>query len=370
MILEPLYKKSSKGKIEVWQISVLGNVITTTYGEYNGKQQATSDTIKSGKNIGRSNETTKEEQAIAEAKAKHDKKLKSGYVTTWEDAKDGVLSDLITGGIEPMLAFSFEKQGDKITYPCYTQPKLDGIRCIAIKNGDDVTLWTRTRKPINSCPHIIEAIKELDVEEIILDGELYNHTLKHDFEKIVSAVRKDEPSELSKLIQYHVYDVVENCDYIGRCGKLERTLGNYVSEVLQEVPTFLIGSESDIADFTKGFIRDGYEGAMLRNALGTYENKRSTNLIKVKEFDSDEFFIFGMVEGRGKLSGHAGTFQCATDDGATFEAKLKGSMSRLKELFEGPQEDWLGKKLTVQYQGKTSKGIPRFPVGVEIRDYE
>lgn len=369
MKLPTLYKKSSQGKIEIWQISVVGTAITTVYGEHDGKMQTTTDFIKSGKNIGKVNETTPEEQAKLEAKSKWEKKLKSGYVDSFEKATRGETSELITGGVEPMLAHPFDKQGGKIKYPCFGQPKLDGIRCIAIKRGDDVTLWTRTRRPIKSCPHIEEAIKLqlLHIPEIILDGELYNHDLKSDFEKIVSAVRKDKPSEESKLIQYHVYDVVTNSDYIDR---YQMIYGLPIKGFLREVETIVVDGADDIPNLTDGYIAKGYEGLMLRNVNGVYENKRSTNLIKVKKFESDEFTIIGIVEGRGKLSGHVGAFTCELPDGETFEAKLAGSQERLKELFDGPKSNWFGKQLTVKHQGKTSKGVPRFPVGVEIRDYE
>ena len=151
MTLPTLYKKSSQGKIEQWEVSVSKKMdgrchVNSTYGEVDGKMQTTFDTILEGKNIGKKNETSVYEQACNEATAKWEKKKKKGYVESIEAAQAGELDDLIEGGIEPMLAQTYEKHADKIVFPCLAQPKLDGIRCVAIKKGQNVTLWSRTRK--------------------------------------------------------------------------------------------------------------------------------------------------------------------------------------------------------------------------------
>ena len=221
-----------------------------------------------------------------------------------------------------MLAHVYEKHGDKITFPCYAQPKLDGIRCIAVKKGNEVTLWSRTRKRITSCPHIEDAIKLnfAHVANITLDGELYDHNLKHDFEKIVSAVRKEKPSPESQLIEYHIYDMVDT--QFTTKERLNYLDSNVVTPPLKVLWTLIVNNQEDVAELFKKYLAAGYEGVMLRNTNAKYENKRSYHLQKVKEFQDAEFEIVGVVEGKGKLQGLLGAFLCKTQDGTEFEVKI------------------------------------------------
>lgn len=370
-----LYKKSTQGKIELWGVEIedMGDGtarVLSTYGEVGGKMQTTFDTIREGKNLGKKNETTVIEQAYSEAKSKWEKKKKKGYVENPKDAEAGKVDDLIEGGIEPMLAQTFEKHSDKIVYPCLAQPKLDGIRCIAIKKGHNVTLWSRTRKRITSCPHIEKSIAFhfARFENLILDGELYNHDLKSDFEKIVSAVRKENPSPESERVQYHIYDVVLDGTNLQRARWLTLNALWSDREPLRLVKTEGIRTEADISTLFKEYRKAGYEGLMLRNNNAPYENKRSYNLQKVKEFDDAEFEIVGVVEGKGKLQGLLGAFLCKTQDGTEFEVKMTGNQEETKK-FLNDSSLWKGKLLTVQYQGLTGKNkVPRFPVGLRLRE--
>jgi DNA ligase-1 len=214
---DKLFKKTSTGAIQFWEISVdtsnLGfktvGEITTKYGQLGtDSPQQTLDIIKEGKNVGKANGTTPYEQAVAEAQAKWEKQKKKGYVESKEAAEAGELDDLIEGGIVPMLAHTFEKQGHKIKYPAYVQKKYDGLRMIAILKDGVCTLWSRTRKPITSLPHIIAEIEDRFEEDIVLDGECYNHKFKDNFEHIVHLVRQEEPDEECTDVEYHIYDTV------------------------------------------------------------------------------------------------------------------------------------------------------------------
>ena len=372
-----LFKKTSTGAIQYWDIFVYedsdhstGHIIKTEYGQVGTENpQATFDAIYEGKNIGKANETSVREQAEAEAKSRWEKKKKSGYVEYQTAAEAGETDDLIQGGIVPMLAHTFEKQGHKIKYPCYVQPKLDGIRCIAILKDGKCKLFSRTRKAINSCPHIIAEIERMFVGDIILDGELYNSDFKNDFEKIVSAVRKDGPEEGYLNVQYHIYDLVDDQTFEKRSQKIKNcfTIGSPVFTYLKRVETMYVVDETDALCECMGYKRNGFEGGMIRNSAGLYQNKRSSDLIKVKEFEDSEFKIIGIEEGRGKLSGHVGAFICVNESGQEFKAKMSGETSNLKKYFED-HSLWSGKLLTVQYQGLTgANGVPRFPVGLRIR---
>lgn len=369
--LPTLYKKTSTGAIQFWRITVSGNQIETTYGQVGtDSPQTTVDVIGEGKNLGRSNATTPEEQAQAEAEAKWTKQLKKGYVKTAKAAEAGGVDKVIEGGMNPMLAHKYKEHAKKIVFPCFGQPKLDGIRCIAVKRDGDVTLWTRTRKPIFSMPHIVQALEALPEEDFVLDGELYNHDYRYDFENIISLVRPDSPVEGYEVVQYHVYDVANAMPYSSRRQWLKAMVQkSSPASPLRFVETHAVESDKQVMPFHDLMVSKGYEGAMLRNADSPYVMKRSYDLQKVKTFETHEFPIVGFEEGRGRLAGHVGSFICEMPNGKTFSAKQKGSLKNLKQYFENP-DLWKGKVLTVQYQNLTADGLPRFPVGIAIRDYE
>lgn len=373
--LPALYSRNSDGSIQIWDIAVQDCQIIKTYGVLDGKMQTSFDTIAQGKNLGKANETTAADQAALEALAQWEKKLKSGYVRDLEAARAGAVdAGFVTGGIEPMLAHKFADHAAKISYPAYVQPKLDGIRCIAVVADGVCRLWTRTRKPITGVPHIIAAIERWAAMEnasrIIFDGELYNHEYKNNFEQIVSYVRQAKPKPGHEVVQYHVYDIADNstnADFAARTGKLVgANIG--VEPSLVTVQTDAVHDDAELLDAFNAFRAAGYEGAMVRNAAGAYENKRSYNLQKIKEMDDAEFEIVDVVAGRGRMS-DCGIFVCKTKDNTEFSCKMEGSLEALKQYVENKNLA-VGKLLTVRYQGLTNGGVPRFPIGVTLRDYE
>lgn len=361
-----LYKKTSTGKIQTWRTWVEGSTIYSESGQLDGKKILSTDVIKEGKNIGRSNETTPEQQALAEAHSNWESKLKKGYVLKLKDAEAGKVDDIIEGGYVAMLAQDYAKHGHKIKFPCAVQPKLDGIRCTSTGS----LLWSRTRKPITSVPHISHAIRKLDDLPDFLDGELYNHDFRNDFEQITRIVgqKKDVEPDHEK-VQYHIYDVPSDKPFMQRWQDLIKILSSKpASSPLFLVPTLIAKSEEELIEITQQFIEQGYEGAMARNLDAPYEHKRSYSLQKIKEFEDAEFRIIGMEEGRGKLAGHCGAFICETEDGTEFKAKMSGDTAKLKEYWDH-QLVYIGKLLTVKFQGLTGKNnVPRFPVGMRIRN--
>lgn len=371
-----LYKKTSVGADQFWDISVEGNAIVTRWGQVDGKIQETRDVVKEGKNIGRSNATTASEQAELEAQSKWEHKLKKGYVKDLKDAQSGkVDSQYVEGGVLPMLAKRFDEDGHKISYPALAQPKFDGHRCIAMVDADGrCTLWTRSRKPITSMVHIVKAIEGLGLKSVVLDGELYNHDYKDRFEELTSFIRDSSVKPGAEVVQYHIYDVVSSEPQEKRTQWLHEKLivgdwGNAKlrSPLLHYVETEMVSDEDHLMATFEHFLKKGYEGAMVRNVKGLYVNKRSHDLQKIKEFVDSEFIVVGVEEGRGKLAGH-GIFVCATKDGAQFKAKMMGETSKLKEYWEDPGKV-IGRMLTVKYQGLTKKeNVPRFPVAVRFRD--
>ena len=370
----PLYSLNSNGSIQRWSISVEDNRIIKEYGQIGGKTQTVSDIIKKGKNVGKSNETTPEDQAIAEATSQWEKKLKSGYSKTEFDAKAGKVDDkFVTGGIEPMLAHKFRDHESKIEYPCYAQPKLDGIRCIAIIEMGVATLWTRTRKPITGVPHIIRALEHRfphydgDTAEsrTILDGELYNHSYKNRFEEIVSFVKQVTPKEGHEVVEYHIYDMVDDVMFGERIDNINH--GELVHPLVVVKTTYTLNVEQLMEQFDEDR-NAGYEGTMVRNVDSLYEHKRSYNLQKIKEFDDAEFKITGVKAGRGRMA-ECAIFTCTNANGDLFDCKMEGSLNVLKEILKNPR-NVIGKMLTVRYQGFTNGKMPRFPIGVSVRNYE
>jgi len=346
----------------MWEIETEGPTIVTTYGQLDGNKQIARDKILEGKNIGRSNETTPTQQAEVEAMAGWILKQKKGYVLEISDATDSkVNSDFITGGISPMLAQSYAKHASKIVYPAFMQPKLDGHRCIAVIEGTKATLWTRTRKPITGVPHIIRDLEALSLPDCILDGELYSHDYREKFEELTSFIKRPDPKPGHEVVQYHMYDRVSEQPFWKRAASIPASTASLVA-----VHTAPVATEDEALEFFEACISEGYEGAMIRNSNSPYENKRSYNLQKVKEFSDAEFTVVGVEEGRGKMAGKA-IFVCKTSGGETFGVKMKGALDSLT-VYLTNSPDYIGKSLTVQYQALTAKGIPRFPIGLRFRE--
>lgn len=360
-----LYKKTSTGAIQVWSIAVDENVIYTSYGQLYGKIQVTSDEITEGKNLGRSNATTPEQQALLEAQSQWEKKRKKHYVESIADAQNSVVDEtVIQGGVLPMLAQSYSKHGAKIKFPCVAQPKLDGHRCIAVIQNNKVSLWSRTQKPITGVPHIIEQLESLKLGNCVLDGELYNHAYKDRFEQLTSFIRQVTPKHGHEVVEYHVYDCVADAPYMGRHMALQQMKFGR-TESIKLVSTLEIEEPDDVTVILSVLLEHGYEGAMLRNMNSPYVHKRSYDLQKVKEFDDAEFPIIRVESGRGMMSDKA-IFVCQTPEGEEFRVKMKGALEDLVAYKSNP-ELAIGKQLTVQYQGMTNSGIPRFPIGLRLR---
>jgi DNA ligase-1 len=372
MQLPKLFKRTSTGAQQEWAVSTEKNVIVSRWGQTGGAIQETRDVIKEGKNLGKKNSTTAEQQAELEARALWEKKLKKGYTQDAGSAMEGKTDSIIEGGVFPMLAHRYDQHGHKITWPAFAQPKLDGHRCIVVVKNGRATMWSRTRKPILSLPHIVADFECLVEGDAVFDGELYADALNAEdltFEELTSFIRQEEPKEGHEIVEYHIYDCpgIEG-EYVHR----HEALAEFFQAVdhgmspLKEVETILVNDEDELMAAFETFTKQGYEGAMVRNAAGAYVNKRSYDLLKVKEFLEDEFKVVRVEEGRGKLAGHA-IFVCVMKDGQEFRAKMIGELEQLKKYVKNPKLA-VGKQLTVKYQGLTkANGVPRFPVAVRFR---
>jgi DNA ligase-1 len=366
--LPTLYKKGAAGELLQWSIRVEGTTIVTVWGRIGGAMQTTRDTIKEGKNLGKNNATSPEEQAQAEALSKWEKQLKAkGYVQSLADAEVGKRDARVLGGIDVMLAHRYDQHGHKIVWPAFAQPKLDGHRCIAMVESGKASLWTRTRKPITGVPHIIADLETLIEGNAIFDGELYCHEYRENFEELTSFIRQEEPKEGHEVVQYHIYDLPWiNGDFQDRFETLKEFFDSVTPEFrIKLVETIQVQDEDDLMTAFERFLKQGFEGAMVRNTKGPYVGKRSYDLLKVKEFVDNEFLCVGVNEGKGKLAGHA-IFVCETEHGNQFTVKMIGELEELKKYVKSPKLA-IGRMLTVKYQGLTkANGVPRFPVAVRF----
>jgi ATP-dependent DNA ligase len=369
MKLETIYKKTKTGATQEWTIEVVGNKYRTHSGQVGGAITTNEWTIVYGKNTGKLNETTDNEQCMKEAVAKRTKKLESGYFENIKHINK-------TQYFEPMLASKWEDSKDKITYPIFSQPKLDGIRCIVTKDG----MFSRNGKAIISAPHIRESLSEVFevYPDMVLDGELYADKFANDFNKIVSLVKKTKPTdadlkESKKNIQYWIYDLPDNDIQFGdRCDRLHDLFGAFdsFSKHCIEVETTLCMSEDDVIDLYEEYVDAGFEGQMLRTN-GKYENKRSKNLMKHKSFIDEEYTIKGIVEGEGNRTGTAGYMVFETADGKPFKSNVKGTWEETAEMLKNKKQ-LIGKQATIKYFNLTPDGIPRFPyvTNIDRNSYE
>ncbi len=365
-----LYKRTKNGATQVWSIEVENDSFRTHEGLLDGVITISAWTVCSGKNIGKKNETSPEAQAILEADAKYKKKLESGYTTDIS-----LIDQAKKDKISPMLA---HKYPDHLLYivgkKLFSQPKLDGMRMVYT---DDT--FSRNGKLVVAVPHLkgeLELLKSLLSDSKMIDGEIYNHALKADFNTLISYAKKSKPTaedlKMSKKhLQYHIYDYQDenDSDFETRYNKLKSIFDNNSFTYLVLVETTLI-NDSNMDDIYGQYLADGYEGQMLRVADSLYLNDRSKDLLKRKEFIDEEFIITDISEGKGSRAGMMGRIHLVDKDGNHFESGCRGNVAFYKELLEN-KHLYIGKTATCRYQNKTDNSY-RFPVVINIarEDYE
>lgn len=363
--MRKIYKYDTKGKLRVWSMEIDGSRYRTVAGIEGGSLVTSDWTQAKAKNVGKANETTAEQQAQAEVDAKYIHKLSREYHKDQIEARFGALY------FKPMLAHTFKAfPNQRLTFG---QPKLDGMRCIANKHG----LFSRQGRPINSCPHIFEALIPAFAHNpnLVLDGELYNHDLKDDFPRLMSLCRKEKPTEeglreTKNIVQFHVYDYpyVKENTFSQRYAQLE-----YVTDLLKyidsQTPVRLVHTvkfdkfmiaEAEFTAFHARCIAEGYEGSILR-LNKPYEQKRSKYLLKRKDFIDDEFEVVRLEEGEGNWAGAIKSVVCRAENGKEFGAGVKGT----KEYAQG----LVGKtfqQAKVRYFELTPDGVPRFGIVLEL----
>ncbi|QGH74889.1 DNA ligase [Bacteriophage DSS3_MAL1] len=379
-----LYKRGTKGEVRVWRMEEgltedgrgAHRVVS---GIKDGTMTESGWTITEPKNVGKKNATTSIEQARSEILNNYKIKSERGYFADIDEIDNVPFT-------KPMLAVDIDKRRGKFNTEdgVFAQPKLDGIRCIARVDG----LFTRTGKPITALPHIVEALAPYfkSDPDLVLDGELYNHDLKDDFNTITSIVRKAKPSEediekAKKAIEYHIYDMPSHAGTFSE--RREALLDLFETGLIfhgglfQRVETVFVDSDDKLDDLYAAWLEEGYEGQMIR-LDGEYQFKRSNFLMKRKDFITMEFRVKAVHEGLGNWMGYIKRFELdmtpegakefsevygvSHPEGTACGAGVRGTQAALKALLDsGETPDWA----TVRFFTPTPDGMPRFPVVID-----
>jgi DNA ligase-1 len=358
--MKTLYKKDTKGNIRKLELSVEGDVFVQVSGLIDGKT-VRHEKICKPKNVGKSNARTAVEQAEAEMQAKYDIKLSEGYFSDKQSAeKEEVLM--------PMLAKVYEDHASKIDWEnAFIQPKLDGMRCLAIIKDHKVTLLSRKNKEIITMGHIAAELEVLP--DMVIDGELYAHGKT--FQENMKLIKKYRSGE-SEAVKFHVYDLIEEKPFIDRYTRLSTIHISIDFKNIELVPTMRLVAESGIGIIHTDYIAKGYEGSMIRHGDAAYKvNGRSDSLLKYKEFQDITATIIDVEEAEG-IKGHGvpvlkySNKKMSGTNEFTFKAGVKMSHEERISLLLN-KDKFIGQTAEIRFFEYTDDGLPRFPVMVGIR---
>jgi DNA ligase-1 len=353
------------GKVKYWKLVAFTEMVAShtdstmdgfhfykkVWWQEGSKVQESTPVQVKGKNVGRANETSDEEQLISEFHSLVQKQRDKGY------SEDGSADHIPT---KPMLAHKYKERKHKVVFPCYVQPKLNGYRML--KEGDGKTAWTRGGKA-----HVEECVEHLMwfTFDVMTDGELILPDMP--LLQVTARAAKKFREGVSETLMYMVYDKVDaNNPFPVRYMSLKLLEPTFPKRV-KLVTTIEVKNEQELFEAHVRFTSQGYEGTIVRSGEDGYNiGHRSNSLLKLKDFQDAEFKIKGVRDGKGSFKGKA-VFICETKDGYVFDVAPEGTMEHRAELYK-TREDHIGKWLTVRYQDLTEDGAPNFPIGVVIRE--
>jgi len=371
-----LYTIDSSDRVRVWDIEVVQNGeahgIKYRDGLENGKLKEWIFKASKPMNIGKVNETTAEQQAVLMLDAEIGIKLRNNYFHSIEEAHSNKL-------FLPMLAEKYEKRAAKLKYPLYVQPKYDGSRANVYfsKAENRVVMMSRTGKEVVSCPHIVTSFTTYCTNNPthIIDGELYNHALRDDFEQLMSLSRKTKPTagdlaESARMLKLYVYDIYDTANpdlsFTERENIISEELHWTVEGSVELSETTAVNNDEQLLTMEEHYLAEGYEGIMVRVPNAPYKvDGRSADLLKKKIFTDEEFEIVDVLEGDAVWRGCAKTIIIRLPDGRTQGAGLKGTFEVNAERLAN-KDQLIGKLATICYFGKTNDGLLRFPVCKDI----
>ena len=358
-----LYGLSKKGKVKQWRTWVEENedgtaMINVESGYVGGKIRLSPKLIKKGKNIGKSNETTPFTQALSEVKSAWSKRRNVNYELEIMDPNNYVPRVML-----PQLAKDPKK--GKIVFPCYIQPKLNGVCNLTEDIKSEILHHTRGGKLFTAVSHLDKYISQMNTPAP-LHGELYKHGWS--LQKISSYTKKLKPD--SHLLEYWVYDIAWlGIPFGDRLTYLTSHIPQSTNIPIKMTPTFLVNNYAEAKAYHDSFVADGFEGAILKNIAGFYIFEfRSDNIEKMKDFQNAEFEIVGGKEGVGTDTGCI-IYRCKIESGLEFDVRPRGTVEERQELFINLPND-IGEMLTIRFPEYTDSGLPSQPVGIVVRDYE
>lgn len=277
--------------------------------------------------------------------------------------------------MKPLLAHIYEPH--RIGYPCYVQPKLNGIRAL-YQNG---RFQSRDELPFPEglLDHLSKPLRETFDAQVILDGELYVHGWP--LQRINAAVTpvRQCPTEDTVKVEYHVFDKVSyKLPFAKRF-----PCGLQYEGIVRHVLTGIAKDESSADEAYAHWVSQGYEGMMYRLGDCPYtvpkqpvpdgawarskflsdKDNRCWHLLKRKDWQDDEFAWSVQVEGEGKLKGMLGAFGCVTASGKTFNVGSGLTDAERQHYWQNPPN---GKKIKVKYLVLSSDGIPLNPTILAI----
>ena len=282
----------------------------------------------------------------------------------------------------PMLAMPLDL--DKLESwprPILYQPKLDGIRCLAVfSDQGKVTMLSRNLKPIVACPTIEKSLNSLMLHDIVLDGELYAKGLG--FQEICSLVKRKTPRNNEFIMQYHIFDyfspLSDDKVFPNQIDRLQglilllkhlQNLNSPLEGCLQIVATDKLSSPDEVCQALGQLCSLGYEGIILRKPNAIYEHKRCWSLMKFKPRARDIYIITGFAEEIDKYGtpkGTLGSLELSTPHGEVFNCGSGFDRAQRTELWY-IRESLIGMTCLLKYQEATNRGVPRFPIFVEIK---
>lgn len=370
-IFPELFKLNRIGKKTFWRIYTIGDQYFRESGLVGGKVKEYAPTVAKPKNVGKANGTTGEIQALLEANSEWKHKKKELYS---EDSSPVKIIEMKSDQLRPMLAEKFTERKKYIKYPCAASRKLDGIRCMIYTEEKETIIMSRQGKKYNFLNNIRKECSEiLETHNIVLDGELYSHQIP--FNAISGAVRsQNKISKYDSQIEFHIFDYYDSQNpdvkYIDRA-KLLETLAKKGYASLRFVLYDTVENESEFSKLHSKYVDEGYEGLIIRNLDGLYTlGRRVNDLQKYKEFCDQEYKITNVTQGEGSETG-CSIFVCETKSGQEFTIRPRGTAATRQAQFKN-KLGYIGKMLTVRYQPTPGEetDVPRFPVGIEVRDYE
>jgi hypothetical protein len=394
--LTPLYKVNAVGNTIMWQVSFDGTkFLRTIHGVVVTSDGSEGELVPTSIEVVPKANRDMQAQALLEARSRYkDKFLSDGYRPVGapppSDPQPALANIWISHEkLAQSKAAGIKKDPKWRTlerWPVAVSAKLDGIRMMAKLADNGVRCRSRLNRLFPNLDHISRELLTFFAylpAEAELDGELYTHAMS--FQELTSAIKtvKTKHPRLEE-VQYYIFDILVDGPYEDRYSLLINAYTRYLEDgnqnhTFQFVPVVLASNEAEIIEYHRQYVEAGYEGLIIRKLAGTnptpaaldessYHPGRSSNLLKYKEFVDEEATVIDVEKATGSEEG-AAMLKVQDSRNNEFLIRMRGPVERRRTWYEQPNLI-LGKQVTIRYQELTDKGVPRFPVGIAVRDYE